>query len=475
MRRAAAAVTALALAAATAACSDSKPKQAAPTTTASTAAPTTTTTAAPTTTTTAALAPSPNACPTPPPQTQPRNDRPKYRLSVDVKPSENKATGRVEVTFQPDLPTDKLVFRLWPNGPRTARAGASLAVGSVTVRSTTAASSQPDPTTLVVPLSPPLKAGETLVASVAFTLTLPRPVDDRVSRSGDAVRLGSFFPILSWEPGVGWATEPATSAFAEASVAPAADITASVTVPTGFDVLASGVPDGAGNWTSNTIGDFALSVGHFRTVTAQAGPTKVVVGVDSSVDDDPNVYLPRIVNAINDFAARYGPYPWPSYTVAITPNLRGGIEYPMFVMQGPDTQGRTTPHEVAHMWFFGLVVNNQGRDPWIDEGLASWAEARHLGVLKSFTAKAIPAAGRGHAGEPMTFWETRQSAYYRSVYVQPVHALAALGPPDLVDCALRLFVARYGFRVATPKDLIDVLASVFPDAPATLARFGLTP
>ncbi len=71
----------------------------------------------------------------------------------------------------------------------------------------------------------------------------------------------------------------------------------------------------------------------------------------------------------------------------------------------------------------------------------------------------------------MAFWESRPDAYYRSVYVQPVQALATLGPADLVDCALRLYVARTAYRIARPRDLVEALSAVFPDARAKLARF----
>jgi aminopeptidase N len=145
----------------------------------------------------------------------------------------------------------------------------------------------------------------------------------------------------------------------------------------------------------------------------------------------------------------------------------------MHVMQGPGSIGRTTPHEAAHQWFYGLVENNQGRDPWLDEGLASFAEARVEGTLASFKARSIPAEARGRTGEPMTYWEPRQASYYRGVYVQGAQALAALGSPDLVDCVLRLYVARAAFRVARPVDLINAAVAVFPDAEATLARYGL--
>ena len=73
----------------------------------------------------------------------------------------------------------------------------------------------------------------------------------------------------------------------------------------------------------------------------------------------------------------------------------------------------------------------------------------------------------------MTFWSRRFAAYYRGVYVQGVQALASLGDPGLVDCALRVYVARNAYRIARPADLLAALTAVFPDAPARLAAYGV--
>ncbi|HVM02559.1 MAG TPA: hypothetical protein VM263_07795, partial [Acidimicrobiales bacterium] len=398
-------------------------------------------------------------------------------LRVDVRPDQNAVEGDVHVRFTPDLPTDQLVFRLWANAPRTAAAGARLEVGAVVVDGRPVDASLQDATT-VVARPGPIAAGRTVDVAVPWRLTLPGTVSDRISRTGDAIRLGSFWPILAWEPGIGWAVQPASSGFAEASMTPVADVVATVTVPPGFDVLATGVNDGTGRWTATAVNDFAMSVGRFTTASATAnapGPVQVTVGVQEGIGESPGAYASRIVRALEDFGRRFGPYPWPTYTVAVTPHLSGGIEYPMHVLQGPGTIGRTTSHEVAHMWFYGLVANNQGRDPWMDEGLATYAEGRFEGTLASMRATSIPAAGRGRLGEAMTFWESRRSAYYRSVYVQGAQALAALGDAELVDCALRLYVARQAYRVARPGDLVDAARAVFPDAAEILARYGVRP
>jgi hypothetical protein len=195
--------------------------------------------------------------------------------------------------------------------------------------------------------------------------------------------------------------------------------------------------------------------------------------VGSAVGDDPAVYRDKIVRVLQDHAARFGPYPWPEYTVALTPAVQGGIEYPGHVMQGPGTIGRTTSHELGHQWFYGLVGDDQARDPWLDEGLASWAEAREENTLGAFVRHPMPAAARGRAGLPMTYWSANQGAYYSGVYVQPVQALAALGDPATVDCALRLYIALNAYRIARPADLVSVMERVIPGATAVLQRYGL--
>jgi hypothetical protein len=418
-----------------------------------------------------------SACPDVPPMATPDPHRPRYRLDMALDLDAGAVTGTVAVRFRPDLDTDRLVFRLWPNGPGLAAAGTRLEAGPVTLDGADPVpGEQPDPTTLVVPLGRTLAAGTTIEASMPWRLTLPGAVEDRISRSGDAVRLGTFFPLLSWEPVAGWALEPPTGLLGESTTSPAADFDWSLSVPPGLSVLGSGEPEG-GRWKATAMRDIGISVGRFSVVegTAHAGgDVRVLVGVHEGVGEDPAAYRDRVVDALEDLSGRFGGYPWPTFSLALTPEFPGGIEYPGHVMQGPGTIGRTTPHEVGHQWFYALVGNDQGRDPVLDEGLATWAEVQAdggPGVLDEH----VPADADGRAGAPMTYWDGHRSSYYRGVYVQGAQALAALGDPVGVDCALRRYVAARAFAIARPADLIGALATRFPDAPATLGRFGVVP
>ncbi|MGC1512862.1 MAG: hypothetical protein WA797_08130 [Acidimicrobiales bacterium] len=408
----------------------------------------------------------------------PDPERPRYRLAIEIKPEQGVVEGRQHVRFVPDQVVDRLVFRLWANGPRPTAAGAHLEVTGTQVDGRIAELQGPtsDPTTLVIPLEGSVRAGKAIEVDMTWHLTLPGPSRDRLARQGDAMRLGSFFPLLAWEPGVGWALEPPTTRLAEAGTSPVADFTLEVTHPDDLTVLASGVHEGGDRWRAEAMRDIALSIGRFRVATAVAHvpePATITVGVHEGLDDDPNRYLQRIVSAIEDFSRRYGAYPYTTYTVALTPGLTGGIEYPGFAMQGPETYGRSTPHEVAHQWFYALVGNNQGRDPWLDEGPATWAEARFEGTLPAFVGKVIPPEAVGQTTRPMSWWDGHGDAYYRGVYVQPAQAFAALGDPEAVDCALRRYVATNAFKIARPDDLSVALESVSPGAGATLAAFGI--
>lgn len=408
----------------------------------------------------------------------PAADRPRYTLRMDIRPSDAVVDGTETVDFVPDMPTDHLVFRLWPNGPKLAAAGAHLDAGPVVLDGQPTGSRLDAPTTLVVPLAQTLLAGHHVLASLPWHLRLPGPVNDRVARLGDAVRLGSFYPVLAWEPGVGWDTEPPTALSAETSTTTTSDYDVTVTVPPGVTVLATGATDGGGHWTATAVRDFALSTGHFRTAAAIAHapqPVQVTVGVDDAVSESPGPYLEKAVRVIEAHSERFGPYPWSTYTIAMTPALHGGIEYPSFAMQGAGTIGRTTSHELGHQWFYGLVGDDEARDPWLDEGLATYAEGRYEGTLATMQSTLVPLGARGHAGEPMTYWEPRGWQYYVGVYIQTAGALASLGPPDLVDCALRRYAAIDAYRIARPRDLFASLATVFPDAVARLAPFGLHP
>jgi hypothetical protein len=412
------------------------------------------------------------ACPVPPPLAAPRPDRPRYVLDVRVDRGYRRVRGSVRVRFTASRPTERLVFRLWPNGPAQRSEGQRLDVGVVRQEGRRLAVGRPDPTTLVVHLGRQLAPGESVAVSMPWSLRVGGGGPDRIARFDGGVRLGSFFPILSWDPDRGWIVDPPARFLAESSTTPAADFDVHVRAPRGARVLVSGDPAGNGVWHARAVRDVAVAVGPFRVraVAAHApAPVRVRVAFTVPAAVSLNAVVRTAKASLERLSRLYGPYPWRTYTVVLPPDLgEEGIEYPTLSYVGSVATTLILRHETGHQWFYSLVGNDQYTDPWLDETGATWAQTR-LGSR----VVGPPLTGVAHVGESIAYWNARRRRYFAEVYGGGVLALRSLGPAAHVDCALRLYVARNAYRIARPGDLLDALNAVFPGAEARLRRFGI--
>src|SRR5262249_31928281 len=159
------------------------------------------------------------------------------------------------VRFAPETATDRLVFRLWPNEPYLAGKGARLTVRALRSRGRALPTARPDPTTLVVHRS--LAVGASIAVSMKWRLLRPLGAADRLY-GGSMARLGTFFPLLAWDPRGGWQTDPPSVFGWETWTSPASDFDVHVSAPRGLRVLASGTKVGRGHWRAHAIRDFAL-------------------------------------------------------------------------------------------------------------------------------------------------------------------------------------------------------------------------
>lgn len=491
-------------------------------------------------------------------------DRPKIDASLDIDLAERHVSGQMEVDFTPDLNIDEVVLRLWANSPRPKSAGVNAELLSLTVTEPEALAGEldfevsDDATLISAPLTETLNAGETIVFEAEFSVEIPQESNTRMSSDGTYMRLGAVFPMLAWEPNVGWAKDPATAVFGEAATSPVADwrvqikdarpgptfqqlkasyfaakaeaaATTEATMPgdsadtaaaepdstgtatagdtgasgdtaepegtttpeaatgtdsTGpattesavgsFDVIASGKRVSRDYWLLEAGRDFSISIGDFSVAYAVASapkPVQITVGVHKNMADNPEEYLVKVVRSLEQFSERFGRYPWPTLTLALTPGLSGGIEFPTHIQQGPNTIGRTTSHEVGHMFFYSLVGNNQARDPWIDEGLASYAEFTF--EAREPSSVYIPETITGFATEPMTFWADKTDVYWKAVYAQTGIALQRLDDQQKVDCALANLVSQQAHQIATPQDVLAAFEPYFPNISEQLAAHGV--
>ena len=425
----------------------------------------------------------PGACP--PERAEPDPDRPGIDLAFRLEDDRTTVTGTETVEFTPDLPVHELVFRLVPNGPDSAPAGNRLVVDAVrgddVAEGRYEPAAAPDPGGLyVVALDGELTAGESTEVELDFTLTLGTRGFDRFG-SGDGVAWwASGAPLLAWEPGVGWARDPFVELSGETATSPASDTTVSVSAPEDLVVLLTGAPaepsaprDGRRTWTSSepVARDVAVAAGDFTVAEGTTpGGVRVRTGVLPGAELSPDDLLAGTVESITALEAFLGPFPYETLAVALLPDYGGGIEYPGLILEAT-TVRQVLVHEVAHMWFYGMVGNSQFRDPWLDEAFASWAEAVVDGEAALVDAAAVDLPGP--VGGAMTDYPDT-AAYFRLVYDKGGAALLAAreaaGPGEF-DAAIRCYVDATAWSIATPDDLGAALADL-PGAVAVLERAG---
>ena len=100
-----------------------------------------------------------------------------------------------------------------------------------------------------------------------------------------------------------------------------------------------------------------------------------------------------------------------------------------------------------------------------------------IGTVVTVFGPARPGSGRPDLGYDLTLATAHPGPVTTSAGI-PLHVAAgldALGDADLVDCALRHVVATDAYGIATNRSIIDALRTVFPDAEAVLARYGIRP
>lgn len=89
---------------------------------------------------------------------------------------------------------------------------------------------------------------------------------------------------------------------------------------------------------------------------------------DTAWDD--GVAVKRTVEAVRWMESLFGSYPYPQVT-NVHRLESGGTEFPMLIMDGSASQSLIL-HEVAHIYAHGILANNEWREGWLDEGMASF-------------------------------------------------------------------------------------------------------
>jgi hypothetical protein len=398
------------------------------------------------------------------------------RLQFNVGNDLSTVQGSEHIEFTPDLPITELVFRLTANTAPTVQAGNKIVVNSATADHGGQApkydADGADPSTqgglLRIPFAAKVPAGTRVSADITFTLTLGNGSFDRFGRVGDGAQryawFGSGAPLLAWEHGHGWHTEPMIQFTAESATSEAMQTDLTVTAPASDTVIMSGDPgdppasNGTKTWhsTIDAARDVSVAVGPFSVSDTTVDGVKLRVGATSSHERDQLVPLFKL--AITQHSKRFGPFPFPSLSVARVPAQGGGIEYPSSILMLDGSQ-LVAVHETAHQWFYAMVGDSQATHAWLDEAFASYAEQLVDNDPPPGSALNEP----GDVDKPTASYGGQESQYYEVTYTKgaaALHAAREAAGAEKFDAAIRCYVNANAWRIANPSDLAAALKSL---------------
>ncbi len=276
--------------------------------------------------------------------------------------------------------------------------------------------------TIVVPLGGVLAEGATTTVRIKYGATL------RTSLSGSNwlfTKVNGIVNAYRWIPWVSRATpftRPNHGDPFVTPVSPSVKIRVEtdrrlVVVSTADRVSASS--DGLTQWfEAKNVRDVTLTAASdFRSRSALVGKTRVSYHYRSGANAD--AILDAAVTAFRRLQERLGPYPYPNFKVVQSAGGYG-MESPALIwipygVGSADLRYLVT-HETAHQWFYGLVGNDQARQPFADEAAADFVARDLLGQRRASRCST--------ASLDRTIYRYSSGCYYEIVYIQGGNLLA---------------------------------------------------
>jgi hypothetical protein len=318
--------------------------------------------------------------------------------------------------------------------------------------------------TLWVPLGGILPAGQTVEVKVAYRATL------KTGTSGSNwlfTRYNGTIAMYRWIPWVSLSRPFDRPNHGDPFYTPSSP---SVEVNLTLDkarVLAApvgGLPTAASktwSFTAHDVRDVNLVLAPDFTVTTGSVDGIAVRAYSRPGGVSGSTLRDRAVAALDKEAARLGvAYPWSSYTLAETAGGYG-MESPGMVWIPANTSSSSLTylvyHETAHQWFYGLVGNDQQREPFADEAAADMLARTVLGTLRSSGCAKDDLDGK--------ITEYSSSCYYETIYIQGGNTLdryrGKMGT-TLFWNTLGDYVDANRHKFGGTKELLDTLLDASP-------------
>jgi len=157
--------------------------------------------------------------------------------------------------------------------------------------------------------------------------------------------------------------------------------------------------------------------------------------------------------ALSKEAALLGPYPYRTYDLAQTAGGYG-MESPglTWIPTGAGNLGYLVAHETGHQWFYGIVGNDQARQPFADEAATDFVARYALGLRRASRCST--------ARLDLTIYQYSSTCYYEDIYIQGGNLLddtrVKMGSTAFW-AAVRDYIAANRFKITTTQALLSTL------------------
>lgn len=378
---------------------------------------------------------------------------------------------------------------------------------------------------LEVPLDPPLAPGDVVKLDMTFTLQMPeippaKPGVEKPNIFGHTPRqlnLVDWYPfIVPYDAASGWLLHEPT-AYGEYLVYDIANYEVILSFETGLRaesgagsqgpsqpipvVAASGQeqpgPLGSKRFILNEGRTFALSAStEYQVSTQDAGGVTVLSYYFPLYPGAGQAAAQASATALQIYSQKFGPYPHKTLSI-VQGDFSDSMEYSALFFHSKNFYNLhdgtdksylvfVAAHETAHQWWFERVGNDQFREPWLDEALATYSERLYYEATNPAVIAQTWSYARIDQYKPEGFIDypvtgfAGYAAYEAGAYKRGAMFLQALRE-RIGDADFFAFLAEYSsemngkratsadfFRILrnnTPVDFSDITAQYFQPPP----------
>ncbi|PTX64885.1 peptidase M1-like protein [Melghirimyces profundicolus] len=421
-------------------------------------------------------------------------ERPYYSIQAKYNDAASKVTGHfsVKVPVRGEALTE-LYFHLYPNAFDDWKWGAEsrpeepgyLKVRDVKVDGVKARHKNKG-TLLNVQLPTPVRPGETTQVEMDYVLKIPKG-GMRLNRFKNTAFLAQWYPMLAVKDREGWHIDPYTST-GDPFYSRMSDFEVTFDIPEGYQLIttAQDFPDPVSSSVTlrqANVRDFAAVITKdYEPVRGKAGKTKVNLWYQKGMEDVAQELHDAAIAGMEFFGKYFGPYPYKEVDVVLGETGYGiaGMEYPGLVTsldkittrKGERPAVNVVAHELAHQWWYGVVGNNQVKEPWLDEGLTTFSEFLFMEEKmgedeRDLLVKAAERTDEINREKGITsvesLYQYSDPIYGLMVYTRPAAMMWKLVDKLGKDKVLEImstYYDRYRFQTATTRDFIRVASEV---------------